>query len=91
MDMSEVRRAYEAQPIFRQVVDMMVAALMRGDFSVYELRDACTYAMDLYAVYRPPEPVYVRTSMTIDEVNEHIVRGLPITGEMKAEEAENET
>ena len=46
--------------MFHQLVDMMFYGLMKGEFSLYELRDACTLAINKYAEHIPPDPVLIK-------------------------------
>ncbi len=90
MDMLEAERAYQTQAMFAHIVDTLVMALMTGHVSVYELRDACTLALNKYAVHRPPEPILIETQMTMDEVNERIARGAPLSGKIVEKKAKKE-
>jgi hypothetical protein len=58
-DMLKLRHVYNHDPIFHSFVDAILSALMRGDLSIYEVRDGCTLAMNLYAERRPPEPITI--------------------------------
>ncbi len=59
MDTNEMERAYQTQPVFHSLVDSMFYSLMKGDISIYELRDACTLAMNKFADHKPPEPIVI--------------------------------
>lgn len=67
MTTEEARKRYLHDPLFHTLVDMMFYGLMKQEFSLYEVRDACTFAMNMYAESRPPEPIIVPKGSTLIE------------------------
>lgn len=61
--MYEAERAYQTQPLFHRLVDMVFYGLMNGDFSVYEIRDACTLGINKYAMHKPPDPIKIDSEL----------------------------
>lgn len=59
MDMDEAEEAYLHNSIFHETVDGLFHHLMVGDISVYELRDACTLAINKFVQRRLPESIKV--------------------------------
>ena len=66
MDWKGMQDAYENDPQFHVIADQIFHFLMRGYLSIYEVRDACTYAMNKFAKQRPLPPFVVGDSETVD-------------------------
>lgn len=65
MDVRQMDDAYHTQPIFHSLVDVMYINLMNGEISVYELRDACTYAINKFAQTKPPDSITIESQTMI--------------------------
>lgn len=59
MCIDKAEEAYRNQPIFTNFVDMVFHVLIEGYLSIYEVRDACTLGMNMYAARKPPDPIII--------------------------------
>lgn len=59
MDISEMQHRYLHDSVFHALVDSMLSHLKQGHCSAYEMRDACTLALNKFAMAKPPEPIPV--------------------------------
>lgn len=71
MNLAEAQKRYLNDPLFNALVDMMLSGLMRQDYSVYELRDACTLAINKFADQRPPAPVPIPVGVNFIDGEDH--------------------
>ena len=65
------KRYLHSDPLFSTLVDMMFSSLMKQEISVYELRDACTYAINKFADHRPPAPVQIPVGVNFIDGGNH--------------------
>lgn len=52
MNFEEQRKAYQEDPVFHQLVNVLLNGLEQGQFTVGELRDAATFALSKFQAER---------------------------------------